>query len=589
MASYYPEEVIRRVREASDIVNVISDYVTLTRKGGNYFGLCPFHGEKTPSFSVNGREQYFHCFGCGVGGNVITFVMKMENLTFPEALKMLADRAKIDLPEAELSPEEKKRIYHRERMLEAARETARFYWWQLNKTPAGKPALQYLFNRKVTEEFQKKFGLGYSPVSRSALTKYLMEKKGFSAEELLDAGILSGKEGNTYDRFFNRLMFPIFDVQGRPIAFGGRVMGQGEPKYLNSPDSQLFNKRYHLYGLHLAKKTRRNYLLMVEGYMDVLSLHQAGFDNAVASLGTALTKEQAILMKRYTDQVILCYDSDAAGTNAARRAIPILEDASLNVKVIQVPVAKDPDEYIKENGPEGFEKVIEQAMDPVDFEMVVLQKANGEKVEGQIQTLHQMAERLAQIQSDMDRELHIRDVAAKMKVSEQNLKKEVDEIRSSSGLLEERGERRNRELKVRRIMAQRGDAQSTVLAALIRYPQVYPAVRAYVNMQDFPENDAFHHEAARYVLSCLDKEERPTLADLASCFTSVEDQEAAIRLEDYEIPEDKNDLAKFLTQSIRSMKQKQIDVELAESQDDENALLLSVRKVKDLGKINVQL
>ena len=342
MPSYYSEDVIRSVREANDIVGVISDYVTLTRKGGNYFGLCPFHGEKTPSFSVNQRDQYFHCFGCGVGGNVFTFLMKMENMTFPEALKNLADRGGIELPEAELSPEEKERMEHRDRMLSAAREAANYYYYQLSHQPDDSLVKRYLKKRQISDEYRKKFGLGYSPVSRGALSNYL-RSKGYRTEELMAAGLLSGKEDNTYDRFFNRLMFPILDTAGRPIAFGGRVMGEGEPKYLNSPDSELFNKRFNLYGLSIAKRTRRDFLMMVEGYMDVLSLHQAGFDNAVASLGTALTREQATLMKRYTDKVILCYDSDGAGTKAAQRAIPILDAVGLEEKVMQVPGTKDPD------------------------------------------------------------------------------------------------------------------------------------------------------------------------------------------------------------------------------------------------------
>ena len=252
-----------------------------------------------------------------------TFVMQMENMTFVEAVKHLADRAHIALPEVELSPQEKQKYLRRERMLQATKEAARFYYYQLTRTGAGQTALRYLEGRKVTEEFRRRFGLGYAPVSHDALASYLVQK-GYTMDELMGAGLLSGKEGRVYDRFFNRLMFPIFDSSGKPIAFGGRVMGEGEPKYLNSPESEIFNKRRNLYGMQLAKKSRRGYIMMVEGYMDVLSLHQAGFDNAVASLGTALTKEQSLLIKRYSDQVVLCYDSDGAGTNAARRAIPPL-------------------------------------------------------------------------------------------------------------------------------------------------------------------------------------------------------------------------------------------------------------------------
>ncbi|MFR2466939.1 MAG: DNA primase, partial [Clostridia bacterium] len=321
---YYPEELIQEIRERNDIVGVISEYVTLTRKGHNYFGVCPFHNEKTPSFSVNAQEQYYHCFGCGAGGNVYTFLMQIDNMNFVEAVKALADRAHMDLPEAELSPQEKKRLMRRNRLLEITTEAARYFYYQLTRTEQGKHALGYLDSRKVTEEFRRRFGLGYAPISRDGLYRFL-QSKGYGDDEIRGAGLSNGGGEKVYDRFFNRLMFPIFDAQGRAIAFGGRVMGSGEPKYLNSPETEIFNKRKNLYGMQIAKKSRRGKILVVEGYMDVLSLHQAGFDNAVASLGTALTKEQALLMKKYVSDVVLIYDSDQAGTKAAQRAIPILE------------------------------------------------------------------------------------------------------------------------------------------------------------------------------------------------------------------------------------------------------------------------
>ena len=584
MPSYYSEDVIRSVREANDIVGVISDYVTLTRKGGNYFGLCPFHGEKTPSFSVNQRDQYFHCFGCGVGGNVFTFLMKMENLTFPEALKNLADRGGIELPEAELTPEEKERLEHRERMLAAAREAANYYYYQLSHAPEDSVVRRYLKKRQISDEYRKKFGLGYSPVSRGALSNYLL-KKGYRSAELMAAGLLSGKEDNTYDRFFNRLMFPILDTAGRPIAFGGRVMGEGEPKYLNSPDSELFNKRFNLYGLSIAKRTRRDFLMMVEGYMDVLSLHQAGFDNAVASLGTALTREQATLIKRYTDKVILCYDSDGAGTKAAQRAIPILDSVGLEVKVMQVPGTKDPDEFIKENGAEAFEKVISGAMNPIDFEMLVLERANGSGIDGKINTLKSMKEKLAEIQNDTERELHVQDVAARMKVPLEGLRQEVEEIRRTTGLLERSTERNERRVQARQVMQDRGDASATMIAALLKRPDCYPYIRHVFSLEDFPEGDAFYREAATYVLSCLDRGEEPLLADLISRFESVEDQQRVSRLADYEVPVDNGDLAKFLTQTLKTLKQRKVEEMMAAS--DAEAVMKAVRMQKEIGRLEI--
>ncbi|MBR3392602.1 MAG: DNA primase [Firmicutes bacterium] len=583
---YYSEEVLRQVREANDIVSVISGYVSLTKKGANHFGLCPFHGEKTPSFSVNEREQFFHCFGCHAGGNVFTFIMKIENLDFVESVKFLADRAHITLPEAEISPEEKKRAYRRSRMLEAAAETARFYYYHLTRTPGGRNALEYLDKRAVTETYRKKFGLGYAPVSRGALAAHL-KSKGFEEEDLLAAGLLSGKPGSTYDRFFNRLMFPIFDAQGRVIAFGGRVMGQGEPKYLNSSDSEIFNKRRNLYGLSIAKKTKRDHLLMVEGYMDVLSLHQAGFDNAVASLGTALTPEQASLMKRYNDQVILCYDSDRAGTNAARRAIPILEKAGLRVKVIRVPGAKDPDELIRENGRDAFEQAILSAMDPIDFEMLVLEQENGSKVEGQIKTVHDMAKRLAEIESDLDRELHIRDVAARMKTSEKALTAEVEQIRSTTGLLEYRSERRQERDRENAILKERIDAEGQLLCALIKKPELYGYIRPYLSLTDFSKDDPFHYTMADYVLSHLATVRSVSLADLCSQYPSVEEQTRAAKLYEFELPKDREDLGKFLTQTIRSVKQKRI-ADLSSSEDPEELVrMIDMKKQLNSLIINI--
>lgn len=587
MPSYYSEDVIRQVREANDIVDVLSGYMTLERKGGNYFGLCPFHGEKTASFSVNQRDQYFHCFGCGVGGNVFTFMMKMENMTFPETLKTLAERGGVELPEAELSPEEKERFEHRDRMLQAAREAANFYYYQLSHAPADSTVQRYLKKRQITDEYRRKFGIGYAPVSRGALSNYLI-KKGFKPEELLQAGLLSGKEDNTYDRFFNRLMFPILDTAGRPIAFGGRVMGDGEPKYLNSPDSELFNKRHHLFGMSIAKKTRRDYLIVVEGYMDVLSLHQAGFDNAVASLGTALTREQANLMKRYIDKVILCYDSDGAGTKAAQRGIPILQQAGLEIKVMQVPGSKDPDEFIKENGAEAFEKVIESAMSPIDFEMKVAEKTNGTSLEGQLQTLKTIREKLAEIDGDSERELHIRDMAEKMKLDPGKLKAEVEEIRRTTGLLESASARNQNRMRSKEIMEERGDAASTLLAALIARPDVYRYVRSYLDMEDFPDTDSFHHEAASYVLDKLNRGEEPRIADLISLFDKVEDQEKVSRIREYQVPEDHLELSKFLTQNLRALKQRRVETIMANA-DDPQAIMTGVKLQKQIASIQIVL
>ncbi|MDD6212892.1 MAG: DNA primase, partial [Clostridiales bacterium] len=325
---YYPEELVEEIRTKNDIVAVISQYVRLTKRGGNYFGVCPFHNEKTPSFSVAPAKQMYYCFGCGAGGNVITFVMEYEHYTFEEALKYLAERVGVALPEGEATEEQKKRAGVRSSLLDINREAATFYYYQL-KTEQGTRAKKYLTGRGLSEETIRKFGLGYSPMYGNTLYQYL-RKKGYSDSLLSQSGLVKISEKGVNDRFWNRAMFPIMDGNSRVIGFGGRVMGEGEPKYLNSPETILFDKSRNLYGLNLARLSRKPYFLICEGYMDVIAMHQAGFDCAVASLGTAFTSGHVSLIKRYVKEVVLTYDSDNAGIKAALRAIPILKSAGIS-------------------------------------------------------------------------------------------------------------------------------------------------------------------------------------------------------------------------------------------------------------------
>jgi DNA primase len=590
---YYPEDIIREVREKNDIVNVISRYVTLTRKGRNYFGLCPFHGEKTPSFSVNATDQFYHCFGCGAGGNVFTFLQNMENVTFVEALQQLAEEAHVTLPEADLSPQEKARIARRERIYEANREAGLFFYTQLVKSPYAKAARDYLANRQVSEEYMKKFGLGYAPISRDALTRYLTNK-GYEPELLRAAYLSGGDENRTYDRFFNRVMFPIFDVRGRVIAFGGRVIGKGEPKYLNSSDTEVFNKRKNLYGLNLAKKSRRKQALMVEGYMDVFSLHQAGFDNAVASLGTALTPEQAMLLKRYFDEVCLIYDSDAAGTNAARRAIPILEQAGLRVRVMRVSGAKDPDEFIKANGSEAFERLIETAMDPVAFELAI---SDTSTVDGQVQTMRTMRERLMRIEDDAERELHIQDVAQRLKIKPETLAKQVEEARRTYGVQEYNEARAQLSRRSESGVGGLERAQCQLLSLLLRYPQSRKTIFEYISPDDFPEKavakaasdqekENIFHVAAQYI---FDKQrENIVAADLISLAEEVEAQQLLTRLGTESLPEEKDEIEKLAVETIRLIRSVSLDNRLR-TVTDVGTLNEIIQQKKQLERINIRL
>ncbi|MBR6323135.1 MAG: DNA primase, partial [Lachnospiraceae bacterium] len=357
---YYSDEIIEEVRARNPIVDVIGSYVHLQKKGANYFGLCPFHSEKSPSFSVSPSKQMYHCFGCGVGGNVLTFIMDYENFSFQEAMQMLAERAGIELPKQETTAEMRREADERQILLKIHKDAATFYYRTL-KTPQGKPGYDYLKRRGVSDDMIRTFGLGYAGTHPAMLYRYLKEQ-GYSDRQLKDSGLVSIREKGTGDRFWNRVMFPIMDANNRVIAFGGRVMGDGEPKYLNSPETKIFDKSRNLYGLNIARRTREKYFLVCEGYMDVISMHQAGFTNAVASLGTAFTTQHGMIMKRYTDEVILCYDNDGAGRKAALRAIPILKEAGLRIKVLSLEPYKDPDEFIKNLGSDEFKKRIDAAV-----------------------------------------------------------------------------------------------------------------------------------------------------------------------------------------------------------------------------------
>ena len=370
---YYSDDVIEEVRMKNDIVDVISGYVRLQRKGSSYFGLCPFHNEKSPSFSVSPSKQMYYCFGCGAGGNVFNFIMEYENFTFIEAVKYLADRAGVKLPEQEYSKEARAAADLKTILLEINKKAAAYYYYQLRQE-TGKKALEYLQKRELSEETIKACGLGYTGNYSDGLYRYL-KSKGYSDQILIEAGLFFFDERQGMkDKFWNRVMFPIMDVNNRVIGFGGRVMGDAQPKYMNSPETKIFDKSRNLYGLNIARRTRKNYLIICEGYMDVISMHQAGFTNAVASLGTALTSGHASLMRRYTKEVLLTYDSDEAGTKAALRAIDIINNVGGRARVIRLKNAKDPDEYINKNGVEKFKEAVKNAMPATEFKISLIKK-----------------------------------------------------------------------------------------------------------------------------------------------------------------------------------------------------------------------
>jgi DNA primase len=396
---YYSDEVIEEVRARNDIVDVINGYVGLKRKGNSYSACCPFHHEKTPSFHVSREKQMYHCFGCGAGGNVYTFLMEYENFTFPEAVKYLADKAGITLPEREMSEEEKKQQSRKTQMWEVNMSAAAYFHYLLTKSDRGKAGYEYFREKRgLTDETIYRFGLGYADIYQDDLYQYL-KKKGYSDGIIRDSGLVDFDERKgAHDKFWNRVMVPILDINGKVIAFGGRVLGDAKPKYLNTRETEIFDKSHNLFAMNLARRSKRRGVILCEGYMDVISMHQAGFDNAIASLGTAFTMGQANLIKRYTSEVYLAYDSDTAGVNATMKAIGILREMGMSQRVIDMRPYKDPDEFIKNLGSEAYEERIRNAISGLMFEIRQMSLGfNVNDPEEKTQFLHSVARKLAQI------------------------------------------------------------------------------------------------------------------------------------------------------------------------------------------------
>lgn len=521
---YYSEDLVEEIRLKNDIVEVISSYVKLQKKGSSYFGLCPFHNEKSPSFSVSPSKQMYYCFGCGAGGNVFTFIMEYENYSFPEALKMLADRAGVALPEQEMDEEAKRQQNVRSNILELNKMAAKYFYYQLRRE-SGAVAMKYLKDRKLSDETIHKFGLGYSNKYSDDLYKYL-KSKGISDELLAQSGLMNVDEKRgMYDKFWNRVIFPIMDVNGRVIGFGGRVMGDGKPKYLNSPETKVFDKSRNLYGLNIARTSRKKNILVCEGYMDVISLHQAGFQNAVASLGTALTSQHASLLRRYTEEVILTYDSDEAGIKAALRAIPLLKEAGVSAKVLSMAPYKDPDEFIKAEGAESFQQRIDQAQNSFLYEIDVLQRQYDMKdPQSKTAFYQETAKKLMTFESELERENYIEAVAARYGVGFDNLRKLVNKmaLKGTSIQIPERPRsvRTEKEEGIRK-------SQKLLLTWLIEYPGLYQIVKKYITKEDFTTE--LYQTVAGLLFAQYDAGEKNP-AKIINHFTEPEEQSEAASL-----------------------------------------------------------
>jgi DNA primase len=519
---YYPDELVEEVRMKNDIVDVISGYVRLQKKGANHFGLCPFHNEKSPSFSVSGGKQMYYCFGCGAGGNVFTFIMEYENYSFPEAVKLLADRAGVDLPEIEYSDEVKKKEGKKAKLLEINKEAAKYFYYQL-RSGRGERGYRYLLERQLDEETMKKFGLGFASVSSNDLIQYL-HSKGYADDLILEAGVASFDEkSGLHDKFWNRVMFPIQDINHRVIGFGGRVMGDAKPKYLNSPETVIFDKSRNLYGLNFARTSRQNHIILCEGYMDVIAMHQSGFTQASASLGTAFTIGQANLLKRYVKEVLLAYDSDGAGTNAALRAIGILKEAGISGRVINMEPYKDPDEFMKNLGAEEFRKRIEKAENSFFFELRMMEREYDLKdPESKTRFHREIAKKLCGFPEEVERENYLEAVAEKYHIGFENLRKLVAAYAAQTGLarpltrpLSGLAERKNTPEENRK------KAQRLLITWITDEPEIYPKIAKYIAAEDFTEE--LYRKVADKLFAGLSKGEFNPAA-LISMFSDEEEQ-----------------------------------------------------------------
>ncbi|MGP1433314.1 MAG: DNA primase [Catonella sp.] len=586
---FYSEEIVDEVRERNDIVDVISRHVNLTRRGVNYIGLCPFHGEKTPSFSVNQSKQIFHCFGCGVGGNCISFMMKYDNLTFTEAVKELADRAGMVLPEETGNESGRKQADLRTRMLEIYKDAATFYYYHL-RGDYGKFSMEYLKNRGLSDETIHKFGLGYSVKSYNALYTYL-KSKGYSDELMIKAELVSFKEGRgVFDMFWNRVMFPIMDQNNRVIAFGGRVMGEGEPKYLNSRETDIFNKRRNLYGLNFAKHSREKYMLLCEGYMDVIALHQAGFTNAIASLGTALTEEQARLIARYVKETVITYDSDGAGVKAALRAIPMLKAAGIKTKILNLSPYKDPDELIKAAGRAEFEKRIENAENSFDFELLTMEQSfNLSEPEGKTEFLNKVAERLTDFQEDLERENYIAAVAEKYFVSKESLNRLVIKIGGAKEIREVYKEAGERTKKAERAKtAEEGILKTSrlLLALIYNQPSLYIRIKDIIFPEDFVL--PLYKDVAGRMFRIIDSGGVINVAEMISRYESADDQALVTEIfeDKFDLSLVKNEQEKVFREVVIKVKMAGLDEALRRLDDNDMKSFMEIkRRQNELNKL----
>lgn len=580
----YPQHVIEEIREQSDIVSTISEYTALNKKGSSYVGLCPFHNEKTPSFTVSEDKQLYYCFGCGAGGNVITFLMQKENMSFIEVIKYLAERENIKLDESYLTDEEAASNRKRGQLLEILKESARFFYYNL-RLPEHEQALSYLTSRGLSLETIKHFGLGYAAHQFNDLYVYL-KQKGYSDSLLLESGLfLQGKQNPNmiYDRFTDRIIYPIFDLSKKVIAFGGRVLDGSLPKYLNSPENILFNKSRTLYGLHLAKNSGSPFFILVEGYMDVIAMHQAGFSQTVASLGTAFTSGHAKLLKRHTKEVVILYDSDGAGQKAALRAIPILRSEGLKVRVLLLQDGKDPDEYLKAHGHEAMQVLLEGAPSDIWFQIRTIEKQYSlEAPEERVKFLQDIAGLLAEASSSIERAIYLEEVSKTYEIDEEAFKAEVNRY-------EQQRFKRPAPKEVEISPHQKKQIfnnEVIFLASLYHFPHLGRHVQAYLKPEFFDKG--LLCDLAKAILESLDSGKEIDMTYFTTHYPEIEEQNIISHVLIYKDQryEDITLLQKMMTENVKRLNRTYIEKRLKETQDIKEVQNLLLTK-KELDKLNI--
>ena len=595
----YSDELLDEIKSKNDIIDIVSQYVVLKRAGRNYMGLCPFHKEKSPSFCVSPDKQIFHCFGCGVGGNVIHFIGKIENLNFIESLELLANRAGIELPKSG-NAEDDRISKLKSRVYELNKCAAEFYHQNLYKITA-KPAQEYVKKRKLDNRTLKAFKIGYSGRFNELYTE--LHSKGFTEEEILASCLVNkNQDGKFIDRFRNRLMFPIFDARDRVIAFGGRVLDDSKPKYINSPEDIVYSKGRHLFAYNLAKKNNPKTIIIVEGYMDAVSLHQRGISNAVASLGTALTEAQGRLLRRSCEKVVIGYDADGAGQAATLRGLEILQNLGCDIRILQIEGAKDPDEFVVKYGPERFQKYVDSAISLVEFKVKMLKRQlNLENVNDKIKFLNEVANILSKIENNMEREVYIDKISLEYKVSKEAIYSEVKKKLYGNNQSEKKLERpvttireAKQDVAEKEVDEKTKKTESLIIYLLINYPD-----KSFVRLENIVKNNLIKMEKNRQIINKLYEEHRKGNINIENIIDLFEDENivnylSGIMSSNFEITDvDKCIDDVMLTYKKEILLQKRNDIlnklnnqntltkdEIANLEEELNSVIIQLAKIK---------